>query len=874
MFGAVHMHCNHQFQPLGIGADPLLSWNVAAQENGKQQTAYQVQVSLWADSWTDGLLWDSGKQQGPQTHVVYHEENPVSNAVRFWRVKIWDENGADSGWSQPQRWQYGIFSADWQGEWIGYDEGRDQYDPTVPYYCADDFQKGENHPFLPKPALLRKAFAAKPGVKRATLYVSAMGLAEVWINGRKATVGHMIPGVCDYRKRVYCRAYDATECLTDGGNVLSAVLADGWYAGYIGLNPRQWWGAKPRLSLELHVEYEDGTADCILTDESWQACTGPWLYADIMHGTGYDATLEPEGWKQSGYDASRWQRAETGAEYPHIPCMHPGVPVVEHARYAPVSVIRLNDNEAIIDFGRCFSGVIAARLHGKRGSRVDFYHAEEMERGKTELYYFGNRSAQAHDCYVLSGTEEETFQPEFTYHGFRYVHVYGLKDAELLDICGVAVSSALPEPTVLKTGSEVVGHVVDMIRNTAQSNLFEMPTDVCARDERLGWGCEGHLFMHTASAFSHSALFLRKWLQDALDGQQEDGGFWAIAPAVMMRDITPFAGDLQSDIALHCTWLLMQMYDDRQPVEAAFPALEKYFAYSVRNSDRLLRFATAHDWLDLSHGGRSDFDHGYGGCDPTLVGTAWFACSAVMMAMIAAYLGKEQQAAEYRAMYAKIRQAFRTFFLGRDLRLRGATQGGYLLAAAFGLIEGDELAVARGWIRADMQKNGGITWGTATTPVALRGMCRLGLEEEALAFIQSTEYPSVGYMYECGATTTWERWDAIYDGQFHPHQMNAFDHIGLATVGEWIVCRLAGIEAMEPGFRRVRIRPLISREIGFVKAAYQSIYGEIRVEWRCDENGTAVSITLPAGVEAEAELPGDPKGKRVLTSGKHDLAFA
>lgn len=869
MLCAEHMRCNHQISPLGINKDPLLSWIPVGREAGKRQSAYQIQVSAAADDWMKALLWDSGKVHSGDNQTVYHCAAPKSNAERWWRVKLWDENDTETDWSRPARWRYGIFPKDWQGKWIGYDEGREQYDPSIPYYCADDFQKGKNHPFLPKPALLRRTFAAHAKGTTAILYVSAMGLTEVWLNGKKATAGHMIPGICDYRKRVYCLAYDVSDWLIDGQNVLSAVLADGWYAGYIGLNPRQWWGAKPRLNLELHIDDGSGHWECITTDEGWRACTGPWLYADIMHGTGYDATLEPTGWKRAEYDDRGWRPVQMNAEYHHIPSMHPGVPIVEHARYEPISFERLNDNEAIVDFGRCFSGVIDARLRGKRGSRVDFYHAEELDREKKELYYFGNRSAQSHDCYVLAGGEEEYFQPEFTYHGFRYVHVYGLTDVQLLEIHGVAISSMLPEPTELECGSETVNQVIQMIRNTEQSNLYDMPTDVCARDERLGWGCEGHLFMHTAAAFNHSALFLRKWLQDALDGQREDGCFWAIAPAVMMRDIAPFAGDLQSDIALHCAWLLMQLYNDRQPVEAAFPALERYFAYTVRNSDRLLRFATACDWLDLSHEGRSDFDHGYGGCNPALIGTAWFACSASMMAKIASYLGKEEAADAYRQMYSRIRQAFRTFFLGRNLTLRGSTQGGYLLAAAFGLIEGDELTAARNWVKADMQRSGGITWGTATTPAALRGMCRLGLEAEAVSFLQSTAYPSIGYMHRCGATTVWERWDAIYEGRFHPHQMNAFDHIGLATVGEWIVSRLAGIEALEPGYKRVALRPLFSRSIGSMKAVYHSVRGDIRVEWECGERFVSCMMSLPAGVQGELTLPCTRQALRISRGQEH-----
>lgn len=858
------LKCDFKVNPIGVGsARPLLGWQLAEDRTGAGQTACRVQVREEAGSWS-APLWDSGRVETGAESAVYAGAELQSNAAYQWRVMVWDEAGEPGPWSEAAHWRQGLMPGDWRGAWIGDDEGRDAYDPSVPYYCADDFDKGENHPFLSKPALLRSEFSADAGVASAVLYVSALGLTEVWLNGEKATAGHMVPGLCDYRRRVYAFAYDVTGLVRDGKNALAAVLADGWYAGYIGLNPRQWWGAKPRLNAELRIEYTDGRRKTVATDARWRACVGPWLYADIMHGTGYDATLEPEGWKLPGYDDTAWRPVDTGAEYDHMPEMHPGVPIVEHARYAPREIRRQSEDEAIVDFGRCFAGVICAKLRGPRGARVDFFHAEELTEDRSDLFEYGNRSARCHDCYILSGEGEEIFQPEFTYHGFRYARVRGLSKVELLSIKGVAISSALPEPTELEAGNDTVNTAIWLIRNTEQSNLYDMPTDVCARDERLGWGAEGHFFMHTAATLNHSALFLRKWLRDALDGQREDGGMWPTAPAVMMRDIAPFSGDLQSDIALHCAWLLMRQYGDMEPVREAFPALERYFEYSLANSDRLLRFATARDWLDLGHDGRSDTDHGYGTCDPTLVGTAWFARSAQMMAEIAEALGDGDKARGYRETGERIRAAFRTFFLGRNRRLRGATQGGYMLAAAFGLIEGEELEVARAWVLEDMERHGGITWGTSSTPVALDGMCALGLGREAAAFIRSRSFPSLGYMHTQGATAVWERWDGIIDGHFHPHPMNAFDHIGLATVGAWIVRRLAGIEPAADGFARVSIRPVLDPEIGSMRAVYPSVRGPIAVRWRCDAGEARVEVKLPAGVTGTLALPMEANELRTI----------
>jgi len=284
----------------------------------------------------------------------------------------------------------------------------------------------------------------------------------------------------------------------------------------------------------------------------------------------------------------------------------------------------------------------------------------------------------------------------------------------------------------------------------------------------------------------------------------------------------------------------------------------------VNSSDRMLRFATAHDWLDLCHDGHSDYDHGYGKCDPTLLGTAWFARIAQMMADISEAIGEKERADYYREMYGKIRWAFRTFFLGRNKLLRGATQGGYMVAAAFGLIEGEEIKVAREWVLADMEKNGGITWGTASTPVALFGMDALGLQKEAAAFTRRRAFPSLGHMLDSGATAVWERWDTIRDNKFHPHQMNAFDHIGLATVGEWMFMRLAGVMPEENGFDTVRIQPQFDEEIGSMHTNYHSIHGDIGVEWKYETDGIHIGVKLPVGCKGKLVLAANEGAIRIV----------
>jgi alpha-L-rhamnosidase len=848
---AINLTCDYKPEPIGIGSEkPLLRWMIGPENTREGQIAYRIAAASAINLLDTSDLWDSGRIESPKQQAEYGGKTPASGQRVYWRVMVW---GSGQGkWSNAASWKQGIGPHDWRGQWIGNDEGRDAYDRSIPYYCADDYDKGENHPFLPPPPLLRQEFSLTGDEPVcATLYVSALGLASVQVNGTQVT-GPMVPGICDYRKRAYYLTYDVTGLMRAGVNAIGAVLADGWYSGYIGLNPREFWGSKPRLALELITEYRDGSSRHVITDAEWKTARGPYLYADILHGTGYDARLLPAGWTLPGFDDTGWRAADTGAEYSHTPSAYPGVPIEEHERFPVQELSCVGQGRYIADFGQCFAGVVCLKLKGKAGGRVEIRHAEELKDG--ELYLRGNRSAQARDTYILSGEGQEEFMPPFTYHGFRYAEITLRDGAELVSAEGIALGSGLPYKTAFNSDNQTVNTVYRMIARTQASNQFDMPTDVCARDERLGWGAEGHFFMHTAAYLNNNALFLRKWMADIADGQADDGCFWANAPAVMMADVAPFAGDLQSDMGIHCCWLLYTMYNDTQCVRAYFPALERQFAFALRNSDRLIRFAIGRDWLDLGSDGRTDADHGYGECPPGLLGTAYFARSAQMMQELADGLGLCTRSAYYAEMYLKIRAAFRTFFVMRNRHLRGATQGGWLAATEFGLLDADELLLAREWVRKDMADRG-ITWGTATTPIALSALCRLGLSCKAAEFIAGDGYPGIGYMASQGATAVWERWDSRYEGRFHPHPMNAFNHIGLATVGSWLVASLAGIAPGAPGFRTVLLAPMPNELIGGASARYQSLFGPVAAGWKVNSGGIACTVSIPAGTKGVFRIP-------------------
>ena len=864
-----NLRCNFLSNPQNVDNDELyLSWELPLIKIGTSQQAYRIIAATTKDllSQDEGDLWDTGKVSNSNSNqILYNGIMPSSGEECFWKVMFWDEAGNPSDWSETARWSRGLGEKGWKAKWIGYDKQcGDPYDSDRPYFCADDFNKGENNLYLPPVPYLRKTFSVDFKIKKAVIHLSALGLVEVELNGKKVNPDHFLPGFSDYTKTVYYRSYDVSLLIENGRNAMGAMLADGWYAGYVGLNPRHVWGDKPRAMIQLELFGDDGQKKTVITDESWSASYGPLLSSDIMHGETYDARLELTGWSTVDYDEKQWDNVETETEIGLIPTPYPGLPVVELLKLSPKEIGKRPDGSIIVDFGQCIAGVVKVRLRGCKGTQITINHAEVLD-GNGELYLYANRSARAQDCYILKGNEEETFQPRFTYHGFQYVQISGLQtDSEIIELSAIALGNEQTGVTTLKTSSELVNDIYKMIELTKNSNMFEVPTDVCARDERLGWGAEGHFFMRTASYMSDCAPFMRKWLRDIMDGQLESGCIWPCAPAVKMTDISPFVGDIQSDMGLYIVWTLYKMYGDIGTVRKHFKNLERYFKYLEENNDRYARVSIVGDWLSIIDHSHTDYFHGHGECPPAVMGTAFFAGSALMMAELSEALGEFKKAEHYNHVYEKIKEVFQKKFIQRDNTMRSGTQGAYFIALWFGLLTPEMEKKAVEFLVDDIlvEDRCEITCGAESMPIALKVLKKVGRQDIGTKFITSKTFPSIGYMREKGATTLWERWDSILeDGSFFPHPMNAFNHIVFSTVGDWMISGLAGIDAIEPGFKRILINPGVTEDISSVETVFHSIYGQIELKWSCIDGVFELQCAIPANTTAKILLPSETGAK-------------
>ncbi len=877
----INLKCDGLREAIQVSPDKLFfSWNLESEREGVFQSAYQLIVKREED-----VLWDTGKVSSEACLYIPYEGKGLAESSRYeWLVRVWDQSGRATDFA-ASFFETGLLH--WGGEWIGYDEPADGkvFDPKKPFYCADDFDKGENDYFLPPAPYLRKEFALERKVKSAKIYISAFGLADVRINGKPVGSERFVPGMSNYTETVYSAAFSVTDLVKEGKNTLSVILADGWYAGYIGLNNREWYGREPRVLVNLVITSEDGEQSTIVTDGTWKAAYGGVREADIMEGEKFDARMEPAGWRENGFDDTGWDRVRTGSEYDLTPQPHPGVGVTVHGVVQPAGIREVKreggnnpdrqqgcrERRTIrIRFDQYICGVLRLSLRGERGAKVVIRHAETLnEQG--ELHVTGNRSARSQDEYILSGEGEESFSPRFTYHGFRFAELTMEGKAELIKAEGVRIGTRLLHTTKFHTNREIVNRIYGMVLATERANLFEVPTDCTARDERLGWGNEGNHFLSAMTYINDQYRMIRKWTKDIWDGQRKDGALEAIAPTMMMKDVEGFVGDIQSNHGIYMIYTLYRMYGDTNVIKEYFPQMLKFFDFLERNSDRHIRTSIGCDWLGiLEETGYSDEQHGYGDSCPTIVGTAHYVFVVKMMAEMCRALGSREYEEKFENLRREILRTLRNHYIQRDGSLRSKKQGDYLIALACGMFEGREEEAAADFLERKMTEKGYVRWfgGTAITPYMPITLKRLGKTDLVNLFLISERYPGIGYMSKMGYDTIWERWDGVReDGSLHPQAMNAMCHEGYAVIGAYLISGLAGIDTISGGFREILICPGISKEITACSCSYQSVYGEISVDWNLTGDCFEITIKIPCSTNARLILPCTEKGSLKTAEG-------
>ncbi|MDM7883578.1 family 78 glycoside hydrolase catalytic domain [Curtobacterium sp. RHCKG23] len=727
--------------------------------------------------------------------------------------------------------------------------------------------------------ILRREFTLDTGhgdVTSATLALSALGVVEAWLGGRRVSDHLLEPGWTSYEWRVRVVSHDVTDHLVGtepgGDAVLALVVGNGWAAGRLAWGGGGGWYTDERAgAAELRIGFADGHEQRVATDGSWRALPSGITADQLYDGEDVDARV-PDDWQRPG--AVEGGSAVHTVDLGERELVADTVPPVRSlAEIAPVEVWTSPSGATLVDFGVNLVGWVRVTATGPAGTVLTLRHAEVLEHD--ELGTRPLRTAAATDRFTLSGGED-VFEPRFTFHGFRYASVDGWpgsQDDLRAALTAVQVGSDLHRTGTFASSHELLDTFHDNVVRGMQGNFLSVPTDCPQRDERLGWTGDIAAFAPTAAYLFDTKAFLEDWLRDVwLEQQHADGVIPFVVPDVLKYSPAedfgkPDATAVWSDAGVWVPWTLYQAYGDTTVLAEQFDSMVAHVR-RVRDHlspqdvwDTVFQFG---DWLDPDAPPEAPAD---AKADKGVVATICAFRSASIVAEVAELLGRD--ASEFRDLAARLQAGFRTTYLQEDGRITSDATTVYTLAIVFGILTPEQEAVA-GDRLAELAAAAGyrISTGFAGTPFITDALTQTGHLEDAYRLLLQTECPSWLYPVTMGATTVWERWDSMLpDGSINPGQMTSFNHYALGAVADWMHRVVGGLTATAPGYASVRIAPQPGGGLTWAATAYESVHGRIAVRWELVDGELVVEATVPEGVDAVVVLPGAEE--RPVGAGTH-----
>lgn len=739
-------------------------------------------------------------------------------------------------------------------------------------------------------SFLARRFSLAAPTGREVLHITALGLYRAFINGKRVGDDLLTPGWTSYDKRLSYQSYPVGHLLKAGENRIEIWLGDGWYRSQL------MWGQAPIFNTygkdvaALADLVADGGPDAALvvgTDASWSSGELPILRNGIYFGEIYDArreTLSETGGAQAvAFDKS-------------VLVAHETAPVRELAPIAPVLTWTDAEGRTIHDFGQNAAGYVAFSVKGEPGARVVIEHSEIIDRDNL----FDNRNFRTADArieYILKGEGEESFKPHFSFQGYRYARVTIVGQAEITAIHSVPITS-VPEITATFTSANPL--VNRLVLNTVwsqRSNFVEIPTDCPQRDERLGWTGDAQVFAGTACYLADAHSFLVKWVRDVLADQREDGAVPHVVPdptRLQPKDYPGFFGSTGwGDAIAVVPWQLYLHYGDKAILEEALPGMVKWvdFVWSISDGPVVspprqwgAKGFSFGDWLQPSGPSAKPL--------PTIgddaAATIYLYITSRLVARIASLVGKGEVASRLDGMADQVKAAFAEEFVTPSGRLAYDDQTSYALAFLHDLIPEDKREAAKRYFIATIKRaDGRIGTGFIGTPALLPALVKIGEPGIAAEVFLQEEVPGWLYQVKMGATTIWERWDAIApDGTIYNPQMNSYNHYAYGAVCQWLLEGVAGFrpDPEDPGFSTIVFEPTILPQLSPVAATHDSPKGRIRAAWSVEKKRVRYEVTVPGGAEGRLRLPhgatdamvdGQPiaSAEQVLVAGDHVITF-
>ena len=839
----IELTCEYQNNPLGIDKlQPQLSWKIPPYRDNIMQTEYEILVSTTTDRLEadNGDMWSSGIVKSDRSTFVPYKGKPLQSGKKyFWKVKFRDDKNGTSSWSEPASWEMALLDAsNWQASWISRTDAETREDSL-------------------QSIMIRKDFSVDKKIKKARLYVTGLGNYVFFLNGKKVGKDILTPGWTHYPKRLQYQIYDVTDLLTEGNNVAGAMLGNAWWSGGLGWRPqgqeRATYSFGPmKLLAQLEIEDESGEITTLATDDSWKWAHSPITFNNLYDGVHYDARMEEKDWSTPEFDDGSWKNVAFAEKETAVLVAQQGPPIRAEQELTAISVNKVPNGNYVFDFGQNMVGWGKLKVTGKAGTEIELKFAELLHDDGT-VAQENLRSAKATDIYTLKGEGEETWEPMFTYSGFRYVEVEGFPGVPTAEnLKGVVFYSSTPWTGTFESSNSLINQLMKNTSWGIRGNLHSVPTDCPQRDERLGWMGDAQTFAPTCYYNMDMTQFYEKWLHDITDCQDPSGYVHDVNPAIVVSGPSkPGWGDA----VIITPWVAYKFSGNERILEENYDAMKKWVEYMRRlakdniyiwsNPDSTF-FGYA-DWIAPVESPKKP------------ISASYLYLSSKLLSEIAKVLQKTQDVEEYSKLAADVAEAYQNQYFDEQIQnYLGGTQTANLLPLGFGITP-EELkpAVFDNIVKAVEKRDGHPSTGFLGTQYILPLLSDHGRHDMAYDMINLKTYPSWGYMVEKGATTIWELWNSDTE---RPEGMNSRNHYALGGIGEWVYGYLAGLkpDISNPGYKQSIISPMLVSDLKWAKATEMTNYGKLSVDWKIENDQFQMEIVIPPNTESMVTIPKSP----------------
>ncbi len=826
---------------------PRLAWiNIADRgERGQRQSAYQIRVGSTKEKLSQPDLWDSGKVISDQSNrIEYKGEELKSRQDCWWTVRTWDREGNASDWSNPSYWKMGLLNPnDWNADWIG---APWQGEEALP--APDSRTAPLNNPGPPAP-MLRKEFTVTKRVVKAEAFVTGLGYFEFYVNGKKVGDDVLVPNQTNYSKRpglpdrflpladnfkdykVMYLHYDITDRITQGKNVIGSILGNGFY------NPAKAWAegyGSPRFIGQIHITYNDGTEEVIVSDKSWKASKSPILMDMVYYGEHYDARMEQKDWCRASFDASDWafvvkRQAPTGRMVAHT--AHRDI-VME--KIAPVSIKKLDNGNYLVDFGVEISGWIRINnVKAVAGHRVDIK--------------FNSSDFSGDNSYTFRGGEQESYAPRFNWFVFSSIEISNWPgELQASQIMAEAVNTNIKISAEFETSSQLLNDINRIWRRSQLDNMHGGIASDCPHRERSAYTGDAQAACAMVMQNFNARNFYHKWMQDILGAQNPETGY--------VPNAAPWQPGCGGGVAwgaaiAEIPWEFYLQYGSFDMLQDNYEGIKEYIKYmkqwvdddGIMYSQRVGSDGEPLEWFNLGDWVAPDSLP-----SNKLVHTFYFWRCASVASKIAKVLDEKEDANKYERLAEKTKYAFQTHFYNQELETYG-NYGQNVFALKMGVPKEQEAKVVSA-LKGNIEKNDGhLDTGIFGTKFLFEVLSDYGMHELAYDILTKKTYPSFGHWLAQGATTTWEQWNGD----------NSRNHPMFGGGLVWMYRKLAGMNAdpMNPGYKHIIFKPQFIKEVDFVSYSNETPYGKAGISWKKKGEKRELDIIIPVSSTATVYLP-------------------